>query len=271
MIRNEEIEAVNEWGHSISFNSIPSFERLKNSLSKKIKKMMRLNPEISFLEDERYDPCREYSKLGATLECFKKWIEKSDNSIDGIHLHTNCQSNRSEEIVKTIDKVENTLGDTLYIFNTINLGGGYLFNEGFLSTINEIQLEWKKKYDLEIIIEPSFDISNSAGYLYSSVVDIFRMRDKEIAILDTSVNHFPEVFEYQDKPHVANTSQHYTNSYILAGASCFSGDIFGEHSFEKPLNLGDKIIFKNIGSYSHVRANTFNGIPIPKIFVDDIK
>ena len=44
----------------------------------------------------------------------------------------------------------------------------------------------------------------------------------------------PEVFEYSFEPDVAGHSDDAPHSYILAGASCLAGDVFGEYSFYEP-------------------------------------
>ena len=135
-----------------------------------------------------------------------------------------------------------------------------------LETFNKIQNKWKKKYKITLIIEPSFDISNSAGFLVSSIVDLFERSNQFIAVLDTSVNHLPKVFECQESPKVISHKKTKPYSYILTGATCLPGDIFGKYRFSRKLALGDKIVFKDVGAYSFVKAHKFNGIEIPKIY-----
>ena len=33
------------------------------------------------------------------------------------------------------------------------------------------------------------------------------------------------------------------------------------------MELGDRVIFKNVGSYTLVKASSFNGIKIPKVYM----
>ena len=42
--------------------------------------------------------------------------------------------------------------------------------------------------------------------------------------------------------------------------------MFGEYRFEHPLAVGSRIVFENAGAYTVVKANTFNGIPLPSVF-----
>jgi carboxynorspermidine decarboxylase len=60
------------------------------------------------------------------------------------------------------------------------------------------------------------------------------------------------------------TGQH---TAILAGCTCLSGDLFGEYRFNNPLAIGDKVVFKQLGAYSLIKANRFNGYNLPDIYV----
>ena len=267
LIRDHEINAINKHGNSISFNSLEQFNRLNISLNPDIKKFMRINPEISFLDDPRYDPCREDSKLGVPLKNFHTWIKDKNLHIDGIQIHNNCQSKNPTEIEKTLESIESTLGETLHQFAFVNIGGGYIYSKNLIDTINTLSKKWDTKYKIRLIVEPSFDISNDAGYLVSSIVDLFESKRKKFVILDTSVNHLPEVLEYEYIPNVLGCSSKNSYSYVLGGATCLAGDMFGEHKFPNPLSIGEKIIFMDVGAYSWTRANKFNGIPTPNIFM----
>jgi len=76
----------------------------------------------------------------------------------------------------------------------------------------------------------------------------------------------PEVFEYQYKPKVFDAVKNSKYKYILAGCTCLAGDIFGEYSFKKPLQIGSKVIFEDVGAYTLVKAHMFNGVNLPDIY-----
>lgn len=54
---------------------------------------------------------------------------------------------------------------------------------------------------------------------------------------------------------------------ILAGCTCLAGDVFGEYRLNEPLKVGDKVVFKNVGAYSLIKANRFNGYALPSMAV----
>ena len=84
--------------------------------------------------------------------------------------------------------------------------------------------------------------------------------------MDTSVNHMPEVFEYQFQPDVLGHRQGAAHCYLLAGSTCLAGDIFGEYQFDEPLHIGSRLVFCDMGSYTLVKAHCFNGIPLPNVY-----
>jgi len=75
------------------------------------------------------------------------------------------------------------------------------------------------------------------------------------------------VFEYQRQPECHEHDINGQHAVILAGCTCLAGDLFGEYRFTNPLNIGDKIVFKNIGAYSLIKANRFNGYNFPDIVI----
>lgn len=272
LIRDQEICEINKYADSVSFNSLEQHKRYNFYVSSRLKKFLRINPEISTIKDKRYNPCRKFSKLGIPLDELRQYLDNEKNYpfyCNGFHFHNMCKQKNIFYIEKVLKKIKSKLGRKWYKnFKNcqMNIGGGYVFNNSNdYSSLNKIQK--RNKHYSCFIVEPGYDIINSAGSLVSKVTDIFERKGQRIAILDISVNHLPEVFEYQYSPEVQDTSDNYKYSYILAGTSCLSGDIFGKYRFKNALKLGDKITFKNIGAYSLVKAHTFNGLKIPKVLL----
>ena len=269
-IKDNQWDAISKIAHFVTFNSLEQFMRFKDKLKPKTSCGIRLNPEISFISDSRYDPCRKASKLGVPLSDILEFLEHSRYAehIKGLHFHNNCDSHDLSELIKTFKKIESFLGKHLKKFEWINLGGGYLFdNSSDTAAFYRLIQQIKKKYEFKnIIIEPGSSIVQDTAHLVSSVIDIFKREKKNIAVLDTTTNHLPEVFEYQYKPDILESSASGSLEYILAGCSCLAGDIFGTYLFKRKLKIGSKITFNKAGSYSLVKANMFNGINLPDIY-----
>ncbi len=266
-IKKEELDELTSLCHFISFNSLDQFLRFSKSTSSSIG--LRINPDISFLKDERYDSCRKFSKLGESFENLKANFTNSNlKNVHGLHFHNNCESENFLELTETFSKIETQLKDMFINLKWLNLGGGYFVkNLRASAPLLELLSYLNKNYEFNIILEPGADIVRSAGFLVGSVIDLIKRDRKSIAILDTTVNHLPEVFEYQYEPDVLGHKKEAPYEYILAGCSCLSGDLFGSYQFEEPLKIGSQIIFQNVGSYSLVKAHMFNGINLPDIYL----
>ncbi|MDE6149025.1 MAG: carboxynorspermidine decarboxylase, partial [Ruminococcus sp.] len=56
-------------------------------------------------------------------------------------------------------------------------------------------------------------------------------------------------------------------TYRLGGPTCLAGDIIGDYSFDNPLKEGERLVFTDMAIYSMVKNNTFNGMPLPSIYL----
>ena len=94
--------------------------------------------------------------------------------------------------------------------------------------------------------------------------------ETNIAILDTSAAcHTPDVIEMPYRPplYQAGLANEKKYTYRLGGPTCLAGDITGDYSFDTPLEEGYKLVFEDMAIYSTCKNNTFNGMPLPDIFV----
>jgi carboxynorspermidine decarboxylase len=266
-IRQDEINELTSLCTHISCNSINQFQQVINGGQKQASIGIRINPKLSFTDDARYDPCRLYSKLGVDISD----VLSPDifNKIKGLHFHTVFSSTDYAPLIQTLEKLHlYFMAKGLAKLEWLNIGGGYLYdqitdNNGFIEQLSQL----KHDFDLDVIIEPGNAIVGKAGYLLATVIDCFNSDGKAIVILDTSVNHNPQVFEYQRQPELAEHNPEGAYPVILAGSTCLAGDLFGEYRFDQPLLVGDKVVFKNVGSYSLVKANRFNGYNLPDVYM----
>ena len=93
-------------------------------------------------------------------------------------------------------------------------------------------------------------------------------RGIKTAIIDASFAcHMPDCLEMPYKPRIrfATDAVDGKPTYRIGGNSCLSGDYMGDWSFEKPLQIGDKIIFEDMLHYTIVKTTMFNGISHPSI------
>lgn len=190
--------------------------------------------------------------------------------IDGLHFHTLCEST-SFDLERTLQEVEKKFGDLLSQVKWLNMGGGHLMTKKGYDTAHLISVlhAFKAKYpNLEIIMEPGSAFAWQTGFLLTTVVDIVENKGINTAIIDASFTcHMPDCLEMPYKPAIryATDAVEGKPSYRIGGNSCLSGDYMGDWSFEKPLKVGDKIIFEDMIHYTIVKTSMFNGIPHPSL------
>jgi carboxynorspermidine decarboxylase len=269
-LKSDEIDKIADICDYISFNSLTQWDVFHPRVGGQASCGVRINPQLSYVNDDRYDPCRANSKLGIPLSLLVDAMTEVTTRFDqlrGLHFHNNCESASAGPLFETVSRVVSRLGAHLERLEWINLGGGYLYSElDSLEPLYHAVDLLTRNYDLEIFIEPGEAIIGKAGFVVSSVVDLFESEGKEIAILDSSINHLPGVFAYQSRPVVKTARNQGQYAYILAGSTCLAGDIFGEYEFNYPLRIGSRVTFSGVGGYSLVKANMFNGVNLPNIY-----
>ena len=266
--KDEEFDEICGICDHIIFNSFNQLEKFKSrALSYGCEIGIRINPEFSTQSHGIYDPCSYGSRLGVTLENFRD--DKLDG-VSGIHFHTLCEQN-SDDLIKTLAVVEAKFGKYLSNMKWVNFGGGHHITrkdydiEALISAINA----FRKKYDVEIYLEPGEAVVLNTGFLVSEVVDIID-NNINIAIMDTSAAcHMPDVIEMPYRPFIIGSGEKDEKAftYRLGGPTCLAGDIIGDYSFDTPLAVGDKLIFCDMAHYSMVKNNTFNGMCLPSIAI----
>lgn len=267
--RESEIDEIISYCGHIIFNSFSQLDRYRDRVLKAGKKIgLRINPEFSTQEGhEIYDPCSSKSRLGITRKNFR---DDDLQGVTGLHFHTLCEQN-SDDLKRTLDAIEEKFGDKLPKMEWINFGGGHhITREDYnIPLLEECIIRMKNKYGLEVFLEPGEAFALNAGYLVTEVLDLTE-NDMPIAILDTSAAcHMPDVLEMPYRPPLMNSGEAGEKKYTyrLGSQTCLAGDSIGEYSFDKPLEIGDKLIFCDMAIYSMVKNNTFNGMPLPSIYL----
>lgn len=255
----------------VTLNSIPQWQAVAKKIAKTSSCGIRINPELSFVNDERYDPCRPDSKLGISFEQLAHTEETLNwDVIEGVHIHNNCESVAFDELKQSMEQTIHGLNKYSPVLKWVNLGGGYFFQNDTNVAPLQNTIKWlQDEYNVDVYLEPGKAITGNAAKLVTTVIDLVETKNKTIAVLDTTINHLPEVFEYQYQPKVMNAIEEGDYKYRLVGCSCLSGDIFGDYTFNLPIQVGSRIVFENIGAYMQVKANMFNGINLPSTYLLD--
>jgi carboxynorspermidine decarboxylase len=269
-LRDNEVGDIGSLCDFISFNSLNQWDMFRDRVKDGASCGIRVNPHLSFVDDERYDPCRLGSKLGVPLEDLITEYDKNPARLAGLRgilFHTNCDSSDFGQLLATVEHINSRAAGILAGVEWVNLGGGYLFDDGqVLAELAAAVDLLKSRYGLQVFFEPGAALVRSAGYIVSTVLDVFQSGGSTVAVLDSSVNHMPEVFEYDFEPDIVGHDDGAAHEYLLAGCTCLAGDLFGTYRFGHKLRLGDKVVFNNAGAYTMTKAHLFNGIPLPSVY-----
>lgn len=261
-----EFEEILKICDHITFNSFAQWELFKERALESGKSFgIRINPEHSTQEHGIYDPCAAGSRLGVTRANFRPELL---SGIEGLHFHTLCEQN-SDALIETLKAVEEKFGEFLPLMKWVNFGGGHHITRDDYDrkALIDCIRRFKDKYEVQVYLEPGEAVALNAGYLVASVLDIVENGVKT-ALLDASAAcHMPDVIEMPYRPPLYGSGEtdEKPYTYRLAGATCLAGDVIGDYSFDRELQVGDKLIFCDMAIYSMVKNNTFNGMRLPSI------
>ena len=276
--REEDMPEILSICDHIVFNSIRQLE-LFGARAKEagLQVGLRINPQISTQPAEHaiYDPCAKGSRLGVTLDEFRDGMGQNPallELLDGLHFHTLCEQN-SDDLETTLNGFEEQFRPWLKSMKWVNFGGGHHITRADydIPRLERCINRMKDGYGLQVYLEPGEAIALNAGYLHTRVLEVqHHAGAMDIAIVDTSAAcHMPDVLEMPYRPPLRDSGQPGEKAYTyrLGGPTCLSGDIIGEYSFDTPLKEGQTLIFEDMAIYSMVKNNTFNGMPLPSIYL----
>ncbi|MBN2635303.1 MAG: carboxynorspermidine decarboxylase [Prolixibacteraceae bacterium] len=252
-----------------SFNQYNKFYKKTQNADHPISCGIRINPEYSDVGTDLYNPSAAGSRLGVGSEEFPKELPKG---IEGIHFHVLCESN-SYSLEKVLENLEVKFGKYLHQIKWVNMGGGHLMTKQGYDHDHLIHLlqNFRKKYDVKVILEPGSAIAWDTGVLVSKVIDIVEHKGIKTAILDVSFTaHMPDTLEMPYRPRIVGAKEPNKDSqhlYRLGGVSCLAGDFMEVYDFNKELMIGDRVIFEDMIHYTMVKTTMFNGVNHPSIAI----
>ena len=269
---DDEIDQILACAGHITFNSFSQWSRFRDkALKAKVSCGIRVNPQFSTVETDLYNPCGKYSRLGVTEAEFKPELL---DGIDGLHFHALCEQD-ADALEGVLAAFEKHFGRFLPQMKWVNFGGGHHITRKDYHRDQLVDLlnSFKERHPhLEVIMEPGEAIGWQTGELVANVVDLVH-NEMDIAILNVSVSaHMPDCLEMPYRPNVTGADLPGVKkfTYKLTGNTCLAGDQLGDFSFDKPLQVGDTIIFEDMIHYTMVKTTFFNGVRHPNIGMFDM-
>ncbi len=228
---------------------------------------LRINPLHPTGEVPQYDPCAPHSRLGFPID---QLTAEHFELIDGLHLHTLCEQDFAP-LSDTWDAAFDTLEPFFGQFKWINLGGGHHITRSDYQREELVQflLDLKDDTDAEVYLEPGEAVALDAGILIGTVLDLGE-NGMPIGITDISATcHMPDVIEAPYRPAMLGELDDGPLAVRLGGPSCLAGDVIGDYCFAEGPRVGQRFAFLDQAHYSMVKTTTFNGVPLPSIWLWD--
>ncbi len=269
--RDDEIDEIAAISDHIVFNAPSQFHRFYERVKRinpALDVSLRVNPEFSSSPVDLYNPCGLYSRLGTTAADFDASIVPK---LDGLNFHALCEQN-VDALEGVLEAFEAKFGEYIDTMKYINFGGGHhITREDYdVDRLIEVIRDFRRWHNgIDVYLEPGEAVGWQTGPLVATVLDIVD-NGMKIAILDTSAEaHMPDTLAmpYRAEVRGAGAAGEKSYTYRLGGNTCLAGDIMGDYSFDRPLAVGDKIVFEDQIHYTFVKNTTFNGVQLPSLAI----
>ena len=175
--REQEMDEIVSVCDHVIFNSFSQLKKYRDRCLGRTSIGLRINPECSTQGDHAiYDPCAPGSRLGVTLENFKKALLEDPDALEGVeglHFHTLCEQN-SDDLERTLRAAEEKFGDYIGQMKWLNMGGGHhITREDYdVELLIRCVRRVKDTYGVEVYLEPGEAVALNAGYLVTEVLDV---------------------------------------------------------------------------------------------------
>lgn len=229
---------------------------------------LRINPLHAEGEVPRYDPCAPHSRLGFPVDQLRP---EHLEGVTGLHFHTLCEQD-FEPLRRTWDALLPRIAPFLPQLEWLNFGGGHHVTRADYQRdeLVEFLRAVKAQTGCELYLEPGEAVALDAGILVGTVLDTHE-NGMPIAITDISATcHMPDVIEAPYRPAMLGERDENAGEPVrLGGPSCLAGDVIGDYRLPIACEPGARFAFLDQAHYSMVKTTTFNGVPLPSIWLWD--
>ncbi len=256
-----EIVAISD---HVIFNTPNQHRRFASFLNDRVDVGLRINPEHAEGEVAKYDPCSPGSRLGFPVS---QLLPEHLDGVSGLHFHTLCEQDFAP-LKRTWESLKPKIAPYFGKLKWLNFGGGHHITRADYQRDELVEFikSVRAETGFEIYIEPGEAVALDAGILVGELLDVF---DNGIAVGISDISatcHMPDVIEAPYRPAMLGERED-GPKIRLGGPSCLAGDIIGDYRLPVPAQPGVRFAFLDQAHYSMVKTNTFNGVPLPSIWL----
>lgn len=244
---------------------------------------LRLNINISEVSPEDADGENDNSRFGFSDQTneFKEAIAYIDSlpniTFSGLHIHRTAHSRSLRFYEKSISYACEIIKKYNLNLSYLDVGGGYFgrfpnkptyqqYCDVFYKTLYKHGL-----HNLAIIVEPGNALVASCFSFLSEVIDVKKVEDDLVFVTtDGSRNDIDPFFRkssYLDEELYLNESD-IISSQTICGCTCLEYDRLFSLNNKPQLNVGDRILYHNVGAYTMCLTPNFIRY-IPKVYVEE--
>ena len=227
---------------------------------------LRINPLHAEGEVPRYDPCAPHSRLGFPVD---QLTDEHMEGVNGLHFHTLCEQ-EFEPLRRTWEATRPRIAKWLPQLKWLNFGGGHHITRADYQRDELVDFLKSVKVETgcELYLEPGEAVALDAGILVGTILDS-HWNGMPLAITDISATcHMPDVIEAPYRPAMLGELEE-GEEVRLGGPSCLAGDVIGDYRLPFAPEPGQRFAFLDQAHYSMVKTTTFNGVPLPSIWLWD--
>ena len=246
------------------FNSPGQHLRFASFLNDSVDVGLRINPEHTEGEVAKYDPCSPGSRLGFPVSQLRP---EHLHGVSGLHFHTLCEQDFAP-LKRTWQSLKPKIAPYFRQLQWINLGGGHHITRADYQRDELVEFikEVRAETGCEVYLEPGEAVALDAGILVGEILDVFD-NGMFVGITDISATcHMPDVIEAPYRPAMLGERED-GPAIRLGGPSCLAGDVIGDYRLAVSAEPGARFAFLDQAHYSMVKTNTFNGVPLPSIWL----
>lgn len=195
----------------------------------------------------------------------------------GLHMHRNSLTQSIAVYRASATLAAELITERGLELDWVDIGGGFFGNlvgnptfDDYVVAIRECLRDAVDPERTKLIVEPGGSLTAVPIEFHASVLDVKRVGDNTILVTDASRTDIDPLFRRRRPFGVELTTESTTTvpAQIVGGFTCMEDDRLLTLEDQPELEVGDRIVFRNVGAYTMSYQSTFIALP-PAVFVRD--
>lgn len=206
------------------------------------------------VEGGRFGFCYENGELH---EAITKIREQNGIQIKYLHMHVSSKTKSVDVYKELVKKACQIIEEEGLDIEYIDVGGSFFGGgddgtsyEKYIESIKETLIDCKKEY-LGLIVEPGASVVASSFSYLVEVIDRKTTCQNSYVVTDGSRLHIDPFFVRENYSYdLYSDAYQSVDSQVVVGFTCMEKDRIMKIERKRELSPGDRILFKNVGSYT---------------------